>query len=209
MSKHDKHKEEKKEIKIKDEKEEAKTGKEEILDKKNDKEVIMEEKTETEKLKQEMATLKDTLLRKVAEFENYKKRTEGEISNYIKYASENLIKQLIPVYDDFIRTSESIEKGETKDFETLKKGFNSIYKKFEKILKKEGLKEMDVLGKEFDVNLCDALLQMPKEDVAPHTVLEVVEKGYFLKDKVLRHAKVIVSAEATKNVEENRESEND
>lgn len=198
MTKHDKHKEEKKEIKIKDSNEEVKTVKEEISD----------EKTEIEKLKKDLETLKDTLLRKVAEFENYKKRTEGEISNYVKYASEHLIKQLLPVYDDFIRTTDSIEKGETKDFETLKKGFESIHKKFEKILKKEGLKEMDVLGKEFDVNLCDALLQMPKENIAPHTVLEVVEKGYFLKDKVLRHAKVIVSAEAPIK-EENKEKEND
>lgn len=195
MSKHDKHKEEKKEIKIKDAKEEVKTEPEGISD----------EKTEIEKVKNELAVMKDTLLRKVAEFENYKKRTEGEISNYIKYASEHLIKQLIPVYDDFLRTTDSIGKGETKDFETLKKGFESIYNKFENILKKEGLKEMEVLGKEFDVNLCDALLQIPKEDVAPHTILEVVEKGYFLKDKVLRHAKVVVSAELPKTEEESKE----
>lgn len=198
MSKHEKHKDEKKEIKIKDVNDKAKS----------DTTDVKEEKTEIEKLKQELATYKDTLLRKVAEFENYKKRTEGEISGYFKYASEHLIKQLIPVYDDFSRSLDSIEKGETNDFETLKKGVELIFNKFEKILNKEGLKEMDVLGKEFDVNLCDALLQVPKEDVKPNTVIDVVEKGYFLKDKVIKHAKVLVSAEVPK-AEENKEKEND
>lgn len=198
MAKHDKHKEEKKEIKIKDATEEVKSEAAKIAD----------EKTEIEKLKKELETFKDSLLRKAAEFENYKKRTEGEISNYIKYASEHLIKQLIPVYDDFSRSLDSIQKGETKDFETLKKGVELIFNKLEKILKKEGLKEMEVLGKEFDVSLCDALLQIPKDDIKPHTVIDVVEKGYFLKDKVIKHAKVLVSAEIPE-AEENKEKEND
>jgi len=181
MSKNEKHKEEKKEIKIKDSSEKH------------------EEKKSThgeiDKLKLELETYKDTLLRKAAEFENYKKRTEGEISSYIKYASEHLIKALIPVYDDFSRSMNSVEKGETKDFETLKKGMELIFSKFESVLKNEGLKEMEVIGKEFDVNLCDALLQVPKAEVKPNTVIDVVEKGYFLKDKVIKHAKVLVSAE--------------
>jgi molecular chaperone GrpE len=198
MTKHEKHKDEKKEIKIKDGNAEQK---QETTAQQNN-------PVEIEKLKLEVESYKDTLLRKVAEFENYKKRTESEISNYIKYASERLIKQLIPVYDDFSRSLDSIEKGETKDFDTLKKGVELIFDKFEKVLKKEGLKEMDVLGKEFDVNLCDALLQVPKEDVKPHTVLDVVEKGYFLKDKVVKHAKVLVSAEVPKE-EEKKEEKND
>jgi len=198
MTKHDKHKDEKKEIKIKDGSEGQKPETTNVND----------GKTEIEKYKKEIEVLKDTLLRKVAEFENYKKRTEGEISNYLKYASEHIIKQLIPVYDDFSRSLDSIEKGETKDFETLKKGIELVFGKFEKVLKNEGLKEMDVIGKEFDVNLCDALLQVPKEDVKPHTVLDVVEKGYFLKDKVIKHAKVLVSAEVPKE-EEKKEDKND
>jgi molecular chaperone GrpE len=197
MNKHEKHKDEKKEIKIKNNNGE-----------KPETEAPKLEADEINKLKLEVETYRDTLLRKAAEFENYKKRTEGEISNYFKYASEHLIRQLLPVYDDFSRSLESIEKGETKDFETLKKGVELIFNKMEKILKKEGLKEMEVLGKEFDVNLCDALMQVPKEDVKPHTVIDVVEKGYFLKDKVIKHAKVLVSAEAPKQ-EENKEEKND
>jgi molecular chaperone GrpE len=198
MTKHDKHKDEKKDIKIKD-------GNDSKTPETAEQQQVPDE---INKLKLELETYKDTLLRKAAEFENYKKRTEGEISNYIKYASEHLIKLLIPVYDDLNRSLDSIEKGETKDFETLKKGVELIFDKFDKVLKKEGLKEMDVVGKEFDVNLCDALLQVPKEDVKPNTVIDVVEKGYFLKDKVIKHAKVLVSAEVPK-AEENKEEKND
>jgi len=161
--------------------------------------VIGENPDDDNKLKVELINMKNALLRKAAEFENYKKRTENEISNYIKYASDHLIKELLPVYDDVNRSIESMEKGETKDFETLKTGIKHIQDKFKKVLKKEGLKEIDVLGKEFDVNLCDALMQVPKEGVKPNTVIDVVEKGYYLKEKVIRHAKVLVSSEAPDN----------
>ena len=97
--------------------------------------------------------------------------------------------------DDFNRAIESIEKGETNDFETLKEGYLLIYDKFNTVLASEGVKEMDIEGKPFDVNLCDALLQEIRSDMPPHIVTKVVDKGYFLKDKVLRHAKVLVSAE--------------
>lgn len=152
-------------------------------------------KEEIEKLKSECEQYKDAYLRKAADFENYKRRMEAELSNYIKYASESLIKELIPVYDDMQRSIVSIEKGETKDFDTLRQGFTLIFEKFKKILANEGLTEIDVKGKEFDVNLCDALYQEAREDVPPNTVVEIVEKGYLLKDKVIKHAKVIVSTE--------------
>ena len=143
----------------------------------------------------ETAVLKDMLLRKAAEFENYKRRTDQEISNYIKYASENIIKELLPVYDDLGRSIDSINKGETKDFETLKKGILLIFDKFKSILEKEGLTEINSLGQEFNVDVNSALMQIPRDDVKPNTVLEVVEKGYKLKDKVVKHEKVLVSAE--------------
>ncbi|MFA5012554.1 MAG: nucleotide exchange factor GrpE [Ignavibacteria bacterium] len=151
--------------------------------------------TEVEKFKAEAEYYKDAFIRKAAEFENYKKRSDNEISNYIKYASENLIKSLLPVYDDINRAIESIEKEETKDFGTLKQGMQLIADKFKTTLKNEGLEEINILGKEFDVDTCDAFLQVQNDEVPPHTVTEVVEKGYKLKDKVIRFAKVIVSAE--------------
>ncbi len=187
---------EKKEIKIT----EKNTGKE--------KDTVQDatEPDESSKLKLEIEKLKDTLLRKIAEFENYKKRTDSEISNYIKYASEKIIKELLPVYDDITRSKESIEKGETKDFETLKTGFISISDKFKTIMEKEGLKEIDVAGKPFDVETCDALMQIPNPDVEPNTVLEVVEKGYYLKDKIIKHSKVLVSAEVPEPGKEDEEN---
>lgn len=165
------------------------------------------ESTEEEKLREELLKTKESLLRLAAEFENYKKRTESEIRNYLKYASEQLVKELLPVLDDMNRSVESIEKGETKDFETLKTGMISIANKFNKILESQGLKEIDVLGKEFNVDTCDALMQVPNPDVPSNTVVEVVEKGYYLKDKIIRHSKVLVSSEPENNnqTEENND----
>ena len=143
----------------------------------------------------EISDLKDKLLRKAAEFENYKRRTDSEISNYIKYSAENIIKELLPVYDDLGRSIDSVKKGETKDFETLKKGITLIYDKFRRVLEKEGVTEINSAGKEFDVDVNSALMQIPRDDVKPNTVLEVIEKGYKLKDKVIKHEKVLVSSE--------------
>ncbi|HRE39924.1 MAG TPA: nucleotide exchange factor GrpE [Ignavibacteria bacterium] len=148
---------------------------------------------EVSELKLEVHKLKDTLLRKAAEFENYKKRRSDEMADFYKYASESLIKNLIPVYDDLARSIDSVNKGETKDFETLKTGIQMIYDKFKKIMEEEGLSEINSLGNEFNVDVNEALMQMPKEDVKPNTVLEVIEKGYKLKDKIIKHEKVIVS----------------
>lgn len=177
------------------EKENKKKHEEDTQGSKPEEKISEPETQESDILKEELGKAKDALLRLAAEFDNYKKRTDNEIVNYIKYASENLIKELLPLLDDFDRSIESIEKGETKDFETLKAGLISIAGKFRKTLESQGLKEIEVLGKEFSVDTCDALLQVPKPDVPPHTVVEVVEKGYYLKDKVIRHSKVLVSSE--------------
>ena len=184
-------------------KDEIKENEKVEVEKKKDEQEV-EEEDEVTKLKNENTILKDTVLRKAAEFENYKKRNDVEISNYIKYASGSLIRELLPVYDDVNRSVESIEKGETKDFKTLKKGIIHIQEKFKQVLESEGLKEIDCLGKEFNVDLSDAMMQVPRDDVKPHTVVDVVEKGYYLKDKVLRHSKVVVSSdkEDGDNVEE-------
>jgi molecular chaperone GrpE len=134
---------------------------------------------------------KDLMYRKAAEFENFRKRTETEIASVVKYASESLIAELLPVLDDFERSMKAAKN--TKEFESLLRGIELIYQKLAKSLEKRGVKSFDTVGKEFNVEFHDALLQVPREDVAPHTVLEEVEKGYTLHDKVIRHAKVIVS----------------
>jgi molecular chaperone GrpE len=94
--------------------------------------------------------------------------------------------------DDFNRTMASFEKSHDND--ALKKGIDLVYAKFRSALEKQGLKEMDSDGKKFDVNLHEAILQQPDESKDAETILNTVEKGYYLKDKVLRHAKVVVSS---------------
>ncbi len=143
-------------------------------------------------LEKQTAQFKDQLLRKAAEFDNYKRRTENDFAALTKFAGENIISQLLPVLDDFNRSLKSVK--EKRENDSFTKGIELIYAKLLKVLEAQGLKTMDVVGKEFSVDLHDALMQMPRADVPPHTILEEVDKGYMLFDKVIRHAKVVVSA---------------
>jgi molecular chaperone GrpE len=135
---------------------------------------------------------KDLLLRKVAEFDNIKKRAEGEAASVVRYAKVDVIQSLLPIIDDFER-SLKLSK-DRRESEAFSKGVELIYQKLMKFLDIHGVKQIESLGKEFDVQFHDALLQVPRHDVPPHVVIEVVEKGYTLDDRVLRHAKVVVSA---------------
>lgn len=144
---------------------------------------------ETQKL---VETLRDQLLRKAAEFENYKRRTEQEFAALIKNANENLLLALLPVVDDFGR---SLRSGkDLQNPEAFYTGVEMINTKFLKILEKHGIVPFVSVGKPFDVDYHDALLQVPNADVPPHTVVQEIEPGFMLHDKVLRHAKVIVSS---------------
>ena len=158
---------------------------------KSEVENLGEKVTELEK---QTAQLKDQLLRKAAEFENYKRRTESESMNFARYASESALTQLLPVLDDLSRSLQSV--NDTKAEDPFYKGIEMIQTKFLKILESQGLKPMETVGKEFNVDYHDALMQVPRNDVPPHTIIEEVEKGYLLFDKVIRHAKVIVSTSA-------------
>lgn len=140
---------------------------------------------------------KDLLLRKVAEFDNFKKRVEAEAAAFAKYAKVDVIQALLPVVDDFERSLKLGKDG--RESEAFAKGVELIYQKLTKFLESQGVKQIDSLGKELDVSYHDALLQVPRSDVLPHVVIEVVEKGYILDDRVLRHAKVIVSTTPADN----------
>jgi molecular chaperone GrpE len=154
--------------------------------------------SEIESLKAKIAELeksvelyKDQFLRKAADFENFKKRTENDYLNMTSYANEALIADILPVIDDLAR---SLAAGKARrEFGAFYKGVELIQAKLMKILEARGLKPIEALGQEFNVDYHEALMQMPKENVAPHTVIEEVEKGYMLHDKVIRHAKVIVA----------------
>jgi molecular chaperone GrpE len=135
---------------------------------------------------------KDLFLRKAAEFDNYRRRTEVETSAIIRFANMDLITAILPIVDDLER---SLKNSKDQKDSPLFRGIELIYQKMMKILEAQGARPFETVGKEFDVHFHDALLQVPKEGVPPHIVVEEVEKGYMFHDKVLRHAKVIVSAE--------------
>jgi len=135
---------------------------------------------------------KDLFLRKAAEFDNYKRRSEVETSAIIRFANEDLITAVLPVLDDLER---SLKNSKDQKDSALFRGIELIYQKMLKVLDAQGVRPFETVGKKFDVHFHDALLQVPKEGVKPHTVVEEVERGYMFHDKVLRHAKVIVAAE--------------
>ena len=150
--------------------------------------------------------LKDALLRKAAEFENYKRRNENDQLNILKYAAESFIRNILPIYDDLERSLSHID--EATSFDSTKKGLLLVYEKFGKILENQGVKKIEAKGKPFDVHYHEALMQQPAEGVPHHTVLEVLEPGYVYKDRVIRHAKVIVSQEMNQSQNQNESSEN-
>lgn len=161
------------------------------------KETALEEQKNDEnrinELEKQIAVLRDQYLRKVAEFENYKRRTDNEKTEFFAYANEKLIGELLSVIDDFERALKAY--NDKHDAESLNKGVELINGKFKKILEKQGLKEINSApGDEFDVHLHEALMQQPSGEIEPNKVIDTIEKGYYLKDKVIRHAKVVVSA---------------
>jgi molecular chaperone GrpE len=135
---------------------------------------------------------RDQLLRKAAEFENYKRRSEADFANLIRNANEALVSSLLPIIDDMVRSLKAATSG--TDPAALLRGVEMIYAKLLKTLENQGLAAFESVGKPFDVGYHDALLQVPRDDVPPHTVVEEIERGYKFNDRVLRHARVIVSS---------------
>ncbi len=161
----------------------------------SDDEITISYETKISELSEQVKDLNDRLLRKAAEFENYKRRTENDQLNLLNYAAEGFIIKLLPVIDDFERSLTHIKDAE--DIKAIKNGIKLVYDKMVKILKEAGVQKMESVGKPFDVNHHDALMQQKDDSVPPHTVLQEVENGYIYKDKVIRHAKVIVSEESS------------
>jgi molecular chaperone GrpE len=146
-----------------------------------------------EEAQAEAEKYRDQLLRKAAEFENYKRRSEADWQNLQRYANERVLLAFLPILDDFTRSLKS--GAEQKSFEGFYRGVEMIAEKFLQTLKAQGIEPLEAVGKPFSVDEHDALLQVPRAGVPPRTVIEEVEKGYRLGDRVLRHAKVIVSAD--------------
>ena len=148
-----------------------------------------------EKLESELSEAKDKYLRLYSEFENFRRRTARERLDLIKTANEDLVVSLLPILDDFERAFKSSE-GEESDGKQLRKGFELIANKFRSILEQKGLKIMDTAaGKDFDPDTQEAVTQIPApEKKLKGKIVDVIEKGYYLEDKVIRFAKVVIGA---------------
>lgn len=153
-----------------------------------------EENPETDKMaqmQQELDELKDKYLRQVAEFDNYRKRTLKEKTELILNGGEKVLSALLPVLDDLDRAIENIEKSD--DTKTLKEGVNLILDKLSKTLSSQGLQKMETIGKAFDTDFHEAIALIPaQEEEQKNHVIDCVQAGYMLNDKVIRHAKVVV-----------------
>jgi hypothetical protein len=149
-----------------------------------------EEKVDpTAKAQQEAEQWKDKYIRLVAEFDNYKKRTLKEKSELIINGSEKTINAVLPILDDFERAL----SDNTEDPNSIKEGFNLIYKKFIETLKKIGVQKIDTDNADFNVDYHEAIAMVPgMGDEKKGKIIDCVQTGYTLNDKVIRHAKVAV-----------------
>lgn len=149
--------------------------------------VVPKERAGEEKL----AEMQDRYIRLSAEFDNYRKRTLREKMELSKYAGENLLLKIIPLMDDFERALQHMDTS--TDCVAMKNGIDLIYGKFSEFLKQNGIKEIESLNSNFNVDLHEAVAKTPvTEDNSKGKVVDVVLKGYYLQDKVLRFSKVVV-----------------
>lgn len=140
---------------------------------------------------EKVATLEDKYLRQVAEFDNYRKRTIKEKAELIKNGGEKAIESILPVLDDFERAIQNMSKDESAA--DMLTGVELIYNKFIGILKQNGLQKIETEGKDFDTDYHEAIAMIPApEESLKGKVLDCVQTGYILNDKVIRHAKVAV-----------------
>jgi molecular chaperone GrpE len=145
---------------------------------------------ELKKLQDDLAESKDKFVRLYSEFENFRRRTAKEKIDMIQTANEQLIKSMLPVMDDFERAEKAFQSISSKETE----GFLLIYTKFRKTLEQAGVKPMDLgPGADFDADIHEAITQVPAPDESlKGKIVDVVEKGFLLNDKVIRYAKVVV-----------------
>jgi molecular chaperone GrpE len=167
---------------------------EEIMFEKTDKNGVNEDAVDEKiaEIERTLDTTRDQLLRRTAELENMRRRHQQEREQLIFDANKRLILDLLGIIDDLERTIE--HASESND--PLKDGIELIYKNFIKTLERYGAHPMQTLGESFDPMKHDAMLEEPRDDVAPGLVTREIQRGYLLNDNILRHAKVFVSKAA-------------
>ena len=150
-----------------------------------------ESNSELEELQQKYDTLNQQYLRLAADFDNYRKRQAQEREDLLKFGTENALKKMIEVLDNFERGQKALENVD--DCEKVKESFNLVHKQVIDALTKLGLEPIETEGKEFDPNFHDAVMQTPTSDKPEHTIINELQKGYKMGDKVLRPALVNVA----------------
>jgi len=149
------------------------------------------EESELEKLSQELAEAKDKYLRLVAEFDNFRRRNAKERVDLIQTAGKDIVQSLLVVLDDTDRASKQMETS--TDIETTKEGVTLVFNKLRTILQQKGLKKMESISHPFDPDLHEAITEIPAPaEELKGKVVDEIEPGYYLNDKLIRHAKVIV-----------------
>ncbi|MDR0769548.1 MAG: nucleotide exchange factor GrpE [Dysgonamonadaceae bacterium] len=160
-------------------------------------EAVIEENREenpdnTDSMSEELEKLKDSYVRLMAEYDNYRKRTIKEKADLIKNGGEKTLIGLLPVIDDFERARQTIETA--TDIEALKEGVELIYNKFLSYLQQNGVKTINTAEQSFDADLHEAIAMTPAtEESQKGNIIDTVQTGYMLNDKVIRHAKVVVA----------------
>ncbi len=170
--------------------EELKAAAEEI-ENKEETATVEENVSEEDKLKAELTSVQDKYLRLYSEFENYKRRTTKERADLFKTANQESILAMLPVLDDFERALAAMPQ--TEENQKIREGVDLIYNKLKNTLTQKGLKEMEANGKPFDPDFHEAITKIPApSEELKEKIVDVLEKGYFLHDKVIRFAKVVI-----------------
>ena len=149
------------------------------------------DESELEKLKQQLDELNDRYLRQLAEFDNFRRRTAKERLELRETAGKEVITEMLDVLDDCDRAQKQLEKND--DLKETKEGILLVFNKFRNILQSRGLKPMETINQEFNPDLHDAITEIPvPSPELKGKVVDEVMKGYYLNDKIIRHAKVVV-----------------
>lgn len=164
---------------------------EELEDVKAEEQEAQEETTAEPSAEEKIKDLNDKYLRLYSEFDNFRRRTAKERLELLKNASEDIMHELIPILDDFERAAKAM--SESDDIKSIREGLDLVHHKFKSTLENKGLKRFEAVGKSFDPDFHEAVTKIPApKKKLKGKVVDVIEEGYMINDKVLRYAKVVV-----------------
>ena len=164
-------------------------------------EAVISVEEELERLQADVEAARDRMLRTAAEFENYKKRAERDKNDFMKYIATEFVTDLLPIMDNLERAIDATDQSKNEDvnavgqnFESFREGVRLIYKQLQDVLTRRGVTQIEAVGKSFDPNVHEAVMQTPSEEYPANTVAAEFQKGYMLHDRVIRASMVSVSA---------------